>query len=309
MLDEFLEYKQYSYEIALAEKTEFNPTRLSARLLEHDRSGLPRALEIVARYHLFHTDLYDPTSVKDPAEDLAPVVRALQDWITKWVVSYLGVLYPDPEDPKKAKVKKSVEIANGRWSGQSLYSKKTEEGKGNSFNGVTYKTILAAAMNKGPLHRYILVEKAGSSEKIHLISKDGEEKKLSAKQTDYLLKLTAYFLLENRLNQKSVLLTNADLVNWWVNNTPNENRFFREDGIELFEKTDPSGTDNFIKYKADGDWISGYTLKDVTDAGDFEAWKQDAKNRGTVYYVDKGSGKLLERHVVGETAAPAPRRS
>lgn len=158
----------------------------------------------------------------------------------------------------------------------------------NPFRAITYDRIIANALLAGKLRCYRL---ACDEElfKTEIIFKDG--KKLSAKDKDIILKMTAEYLLQRRnRNQEFIVTNNANMMNWLAGEKPDcskrESYAFAGTKEKLFEIIKIEGI-NAIKVKLHPEWARHFRLiEDGIDA----KW-------GRIFFSDNGSSEFLKENI------------
>ena len=156
------------------------------------------------------------------------------------------------------------------------------------FRAITYDRIIANALLAGKLRCYRLACDAELFE-TGIILKDG--KKLSAKDKDMVLKMTAeYFLQRRNSNQEFIVTNDANMMNWLVGEKPNcskrENYAFAETKEKIFEITKIKKI-NAIKLKLHPEWAKHFRL--IEDGSDTK-W-------GRIFFSDNGSSEPLQESV------------
>ena len=156
------------------------------------------------------------------------------------------------------------------------------------FRAITYDRIIANALLEGKLRCYCL---ACDEElfKTAIILKGG--KKLSTKDKDIILKMTAEYLLQRRNSDQEFIVTNnANMINWLAGEKPDcskrESYTFAETKEKLFEITKIDGI-NTTKVKLAPKWAKHFRLiEDGIDA----KW-------GRIFFSDNGSSEPLKESV------------
>ncbi|MBR0261265.1 MAG: hypothetical protein IJQ85_05675 [Selenomonadaceae bacterium] len=156
------------------------------------------------------------------------------------------------------------------------------------FRAITYDRIIANALLAGKLRCYCLACDEELFE-TRIILKKG--KKLSAKDKDVVLKMTAEYLLQRRnSNQEFIVTNNANMMNWLAGEKPDcskrENYAFAKTKEKLFEIIKIEGI-NATKVKLHPEWARHFRL--IEDGID-EKW-------GRIFFSDNGSSEPLQENV------------
>ena len=156
------------------------------------------------------------------------------------------------------------------------------------FRAITYDRIIANALLEGKLRCYRLACDQEIFE-TEIILKDG--KKLSAKDKDIILKMTAEYLLQRRnSNQEFIVTNNANMMNWLAGEKPDcskrENYTFAETKEKLFEIIKIERI-NITKVKLHPKWAKHFRL--IEDGIDSK-W-------GRIFFSDNGSSEPLKESV------------
>jgi len=316
MLDEILEFKQYSTKYYTINTTYCNqssnklgcsfcreslcPFRLSYAQLSKDLSGIRRPLEIIAR-----EALYKGKTI--------PNIKAAKESTTKWLkeflcYEYLDSIYPHPlpdeeeNDPADLKsLKDQLTSFRARYQKSIFEDDFFEE---NDLFSCRLDKIIASALEKNTLKRYVLIaHKQPWEDKLKIDKrKKGNLKKNSITdgEKDYLLKLTAAFLIENTKNQQCIKITEADILNWGINHNPPKNTefYFETNGENVFKKEYVTNGKTPIKFRFNNKWISNFEIQDITTEELFENTLKYVTEKQYCYYEDKGSGKPLVLHTI-----------
>lgn len=239
MLDELLEYKEYTDKRIIDDVLEFNSKETSSnkrkqiRLkylnFNNDFSGIKRAMNIIAKYFL---NKYDQN------EEIA--INALKAWagdeydnkgikeideIAGYIRPELFSFYRANEENtnnninKIENIEKLKEKYNNKLKGfnEDILNEDSKASKAgiSDFNKTTYKSIVYNMKNK-PLRRNVLVCKEDVLDKALR-----NNKPLTPKEKDYLLKLISVYLLNAKKNQEYVTITLTDVYNWCLINHKN----------------------------------------------------------------------------------------
>ena len=156
------------------------------------------------------------------------------------------------------------------------------------FRAITYDRIIANALLEGKLRCYCLTcdEELFKTE---IILKGG--KKLSTKDKDIILKMTAEYLLQRRNSDQEFIVTNnANMINWIAGEKPDcskrESYTFAETKEKLFEITKIDGI-NTTKVKLAPKWAKHFRL---IEDGSNDKW-------GRIFFSDNGSSEPLKESV------------
>ena len=168
----------------------------------------------------------------------------------------------------------------------------------NHFRAITYDRIIANALLAGKLRCRCLAcdEELFATKKI---LKDG--KKLSAKDKDTILKMTAEYLLQSHISGQKFIVTNkANMMNWLAGDKPDyfskknnsdkiplERFILAETKEKIFEIRKVDGI-NSIKLKLHPEWTRHFRLiEDGTDS-----------NRGRIFFSDNGTSEPLKEIIL-----------
>ena len=299
MLNEKLKYSQYQFDYYRKEENKEKKYRICIDNFNNNFTGVPRALEIIARYELFENrstpaktkkrllEWLDELKKEDnlkmvlshakAADKIKQLVTAKQEALDEFIKHYS---------------KRSIDLKNtGRRTIANV----------NDINVSTWDKTIASALEKGPLKEYILVEKEDLSGKVYKCNRDTERllsEDRAKNHKDYLLKFTAYYLIENILKQKSVTLKELLIYNWSAYTRGTE-YYFKADSSEktyIFEKA--SVADSLNKFTFNPSWINNFELVDISKKSSLNKWLSNPKNHGKCYYTDNGAFELLEKHVM-----------
>lgn len=168
----------------------------------------------------------------------------------------------------------------------------------NHFRAITYDRIIANALLAGKLRCYYLAcdEELFETKKI---LKDG--KKLSAKDKDTILKMTAEYLLQRRNSNQEFIVTNkANMMNWLAGEKPDyfskdkksakiplERYVLAETKEKLFALNKIEGI-NSIKLKLHPEWAKHFRL--IEDGSDVK-W-------GRIFFSDNGTSEILKEIIL-----------
>ena len=166
----------------------------------------------------------------------------------------------------------------------------------NPFHAITYDKVIANARLAGKLRCYYLAcdEELFKTKKI--LKVDG--KKLSAKDKDIILKMTAEYLMQRRnSNQEFIVTNNANMMNWLAGKKPDcakrEIYILAETNEKLFETIKIESENKkqknkkgltLIKVKLNPEWAKHFRLiENVSD----DKW-------GRIFFSDNGSSDPLK---------------
>lgn len=218
MLDEINEFEQYTC----------NPSasnRLKPYFIIKSRGGLPRALTVIARHYLYneykYNELTDSDKKKEAREktkcilaawcgfdytnDEASIKDANADKLKNWLPDYLKNKDSDvlgEEVAKKWNVKEQKDLY--QLSNHTFFS----------INGINFYSIIADAINDGPLKNNVLIFK---KDFFSLIKNGG---KISFGKYEFVSRflciIAAYLLADgtDTPGGKQIQLNNIDLANW-----------------------------------------------------------------------------------------------
>ena len=156
------------------------------------------------------------------------------------------------------------------------------------FRAITYDKIIANALLAGELRCYRLACDEELFE-TRIIHKNG--KKLSAKDKDMVLKMTAEYLLQRRnSNQEFIVTNNANMMNWLMGEKPKcsrrENYAFADTKEKIFESFLIERI-NAIKLKLHPEWAKHFRL--IKEGSDTK-W-------GRIFFSDSGSSEPLQESI------------
>ena len=174
----------------------------------------------------------------------------------------------------------------------------------NDFRVIYYDRIIANALQMGKLQQYYLFCDIDPFER-RIIAKarnNGTHTlKLLPNDKDFLLKITAYYLLQKKNlihGQNFVFFNKTDLINWLVPADPKLDK----DKLKKYILTDSSDTlistmnfkennskgMNYTKLKLDYEWIKHFKIVNSQDI-------DKPENQGGIFYSDFGSSALLQK--------------
>ena len=324
MLDELLEYRTYSRVLDQSKST--GCSLKSNQILEdrvlRDNSGLSRILETLVRGQYFGIETDNFEQEKDPIQ--------LEKFLCKWLDAFSELI---KQDDYKNRIKNIIDTAATQYAW-----KKGERGKlgkrnilrcdiydqnsvntvklckvisdsSTNINQILFTTVIADALESGPLKKYYLLCKEDFFQKQNpLVQAEDTSSKLKKRRIskvrcggskDYLLKLTAMYL-QNRIDEsKTTCIKKADLMNWWSVSGDIPSKLFycvRESNEQfLIFKEIPIPNIKLVKFEFDPKWINNYKLIDVTNAkSEEELLKKEIDNGYKYYYKDLGLSEELE---------------
>lgn len=324
MLDEWKEYEQYTADLTAANA----PRRMRYDNLTDSFASVPRAMTIVARRVLDgrntperiafardclrlwcgHAELGDGEGQIPLAESEADC--ALQAQLAGWFPRYLALLAADKRSANKEKAAEKLEkkaaqfaVRGTRYDAPELDADRAE--KDSDLRAITYESVIADAINAGPLHTRYLVAASGLDEAalfqgVKMKKSDVSSVKLihAPEWRTQILKLTAMYLLGccgKARGAVSIKLSDADT--YLQTNTAakekNEPDLFQRmtlDGEQIFQKETFSNA--ICRLRVSAKWL---------DRGGFVlATEDELKNYpGALYYADGDwAEKLLVSGVV-----------
>lgn len=226
MLDEFLEWKQYTTKdvashrllpgIFFESKGKNKPPKYN---------GFVRAITILARYELFHKGpSYSTLSKKERKEKREHVKQTLNAWLFPEENAASCLSFTVADFAKAAKKEtldsKTKEERKKRYNDNSLYDLLNWETP--SLYAISYDRIIADAIFLGPLKCYLLaLKESAKGHSFYQSFKDGKMTQGEVFQSnaakDKFLKYIAAFLLSKKQNQIEgyyVPINKTDLANW-----------------------------------------------------------------------------------------------
>lgn len=174
---------------------------------------------------------------------------------------------------------------------KSLFGSLTAKGE-IPFRAITYDRIIANALLAGKLRRYYLTcdEELFRTKKILKGSK-----KLSAADSDMVLKMTAEYLLNRRHSSQEFTETNdSNIMNWLVGSRKPENfdrdsYVLAENGEQVFEMSKVNlGGINALKFKLHPQWTKHFALVEDDDR---------CAELGRIFFSDAGSSEPLRKNI------------
>jgi len=297
MLNEIQEYRQY---MSLTDNN-----ILSVKDLAKGLTGLPRVYEVIARHAMFDESGRLISKWNETAKN------DIMNWINNTLPTYVNALSSQGFreqiiDNLSPKVKTIKEKVNGKIEKKELIvsmeyrlnSKLFSENLGtfrdrtSDNNSVCFDTILADALDKGPLRNIYLVDKGDYRNKKHfakLNTKGNIKNTHNEKDIDCIYKMTAAFLLANN-NQDTALVTLVDVLNWGMFDkydnylSPGIHFFYKDtensDPIEIYQRSNL--LNNSIKLELNASWRENFEL--IYSEEEALTWKE----KGAVVYKDQG---------------------
>ena len=332
MLNEIGEYKQYT--LSPEELAACKNRRLKQyTLIKQKFGGLERAMTIIARHFIFKTSVvdFDEKAEKELREILKAwcgfkheAKTSLPEHFEGWLNNYIRIFLSEkvqsyldaeknPTDLKSAienislnnaptaEIKNLLGALDKLSKKNTIFSKSLFGGldaKGDTpFRAITYDKVIANALLAGKLRRYYLVcdEELFQTKKI--FKSDKRDKKLSAKDKDMVLKMTAEYLLQRRYtSQEFVATNNANIINWLSVPEKSErlaikrgNYLLAETEEKIFEIGDEIEGLGVTKIKLCHEWKKHFSLVEDDDNLDSKL--------GRIFFSDIGSGEFLKENV------------
>ena len=238
------------------------------------------------------SDLLDKISAQENAKGLAEPLAEFESF----KVAHENELKKIKDAPTQivASMKAIIVLAGkNKIFSKNLFGSLTGKDK-IPFRAITYDRVIANALLAGKLRRYYLVcdEDLFRAKKI---LKDG--KKLSATDTDMVLKMTAEYLLKRQhTSQEFTETNNSNIVNWLVG-TRKPEKFERDSYVlaeseeNIFELRKVNlGKINALKVKLHPEWTKHFRL---VEDGTFD----DDSILGRIFFSDAGSSEPLRKGV------------
>lgn len=233
--------------------------------------------------------------------DLKPVIKKFltgRDFEVKESLAILGNFnFTNDDVPKRLKentekLKNLLKVIDkfpdkGKVYSKNLFGVLNAEGD-TPYRAITYDKIIANALLAGKLRCYLLACDEELFE-TKIILKDG--KKLSAKDKDIILKMTAEYLLQRRFSNQEFIVTNdANMRNWLSGEKPDcskrERYTFAQTKEKLFEIIKIEGI-KAIKVKLHTEWAKHFRL---IEEGIDAKW-------GRIFFSDNGTSEPLKESV------------
>ena len=190
-----------------------------------------------------------------------------------------------------------------------IQSQKTKTNNKNDLKTIKFKSIIANALNEGPLHRYYLICNANPMDRVRKNNSKtpiGKHAKCSADSDvrlnaqDRILKTTACYLLQQKINpdQEFVYFNRQDLINWLKTDNLKSNilptyRFVTKDDENdtepIFEFITISK--NTSKLRVNPHWLETFNFK-LIEEHDLD----NPENREMTFYSDQGGGEYLHEN-------------
>jgi len=284
--------------------------RITGGNIKNSQTGFARALEIRARYEIFHKG-----SPKITAKKLKSVRSELLSWLGEFKnpdnLKFMGLSDKDLEQV----LTKDIPGFIGRYSKDSIKNKhglaESRSAKGD-FNTPSFDRTIASALEAGPLQEYILIENEDLFSRIYKrdirkgsVNQKGvsfTDKKGIAPHKDFLRKFTAAYLIaqynaqqKNYASPQEAIHLNESVIFNWASEM-HKPSYYIDDEEPVFEKI--ALFKGLNKYKPHPIWKDNYSIMNITDKERFKEWLKDPENKGVVYYTDEGFSKKLKRHVV-----------
>lgn len=193
MLDEFIEFQEYTCELKADSPYRMhksNVTEWDATKKKGVFGGVPRALKIISRYAYYECDFKNDCGlIEDEAEKIEAVKYVLMLWcgfeddaskygiseiaalkhIGSWLPSYIKIVLDEDQEKDKDKekekekdkdkdkasdlIKDLMERCKNNWTRDAFQL----SGSANDENSIYFESIIAEAVNEGPLRKAYLV--------------------------------------------------------------------------------------------------------------------------------------------------------
>lgn len=248
MLNEIGEFEQYTAPCGKRLKY--------GTLIKGNFSGLERAMTIIARRVIFGLN-DEPRRTVEEARD------CLKIWLgfktdenplvpTGWLPAYIGNL-----TPQTAKINDRLEELPKK---DATFDRSVFRLTEKEFRAITYDRVIANALILGKLRRYYLVCNFKADDDVFKSSGILSKRK---KSRDLVLKLTAFYLLQRRLNdQEWVPFNQMNFMNWLTSATKPENWKLDEFTFRvkpLFERISVTSL-KVVKLKVNPIWLENFSL-------------------------------------------------
>lgn len=308
MLNEIGEYEQYTLspeEIAACR----NRRLKQYTLIKQKFGGLERAMTIIARHFIFDTPVgFNEKEVREILKAWCgfnhEAKTILPEHFYGWLNNYIRILLSEKvqSNAPTAEIKNLLKALDELPGKEKDFSKNLFDGldaKGDIFfRAITYDKVIANAFLAGKLCRYYLVcdEELFNTKKIFKLGKRGQ--KLSAKDKDMVLKMTAEYLLQRQYTSQEFIMTNnANMINWLSGSEKSErlaikrgNYLLSETEEKIFEVGDKIERLGVTKIKLCHEWAKHFSLvKDDSDNLDDKL--------GRIFFSDVGSDEFLKANV------------
>jgi len=319
MLNEFLEFQAYVKE-PRSEKPRIQPKYFTGSFSENgELNGLEQILTVIARGVLFPCDgQKDNAQANDTKEGrIEDTIEILRRWcgfddiesgeredafVRKWFMDY-----PEAEGWLHTywnyhfdKCKKSPKAKDELWKNAKKRKEVLEGTHDYMWNKISYKNVIANALELGPLReRYLVLKKDKNQNKVkekkifeYLYQmREGSSKKQEKTQHRFLKQIAAYLILQEQhpKGQEEVFLRKGPLLGWYGKDDPNgeksswciEDMWWNDKPIFSIK-----GSGSYIKLIVDLEYLRTFDFR-IIKPDEIEKYRKD-------YWIlkDCGHGKL-----------------
>ena len=170
-------------------------------------------------------------------------------------------------------------------------------GKDN-LNHILFEKIKASALQKGPLHNYVLLAKEDFFKDKNTIVKrkspDNATYKLSNTERNYLMRLTAVYLMERKYSNNcasSIHIVKSEILNWEFCGELSYDEFWFSDDLTAVNQS-IKVNNSIYKTRFSDKWINNFCIVDYNEVNTKKA------DGFVLQYVDKGPGIDFEKSTV-----------
>ena len=322
MLNELLEYEEYTCE-NVGEEIGVNNCRFNTYIYtKRNRGGLARALTIIARKELSDRGYFD-APVGRQKEIIENVRKALAEWLgfdepedekvsdyDGWLRKYYTRVILPSSDKDKSSIRSWEEIRDYKkdeYCGdilEELYSIDNKKRKSkNTFNKITYERIISDAIFLGPLQQYYLICKESTFKNVTWGGETLNNSEDNVKRKHNILKLAAAYLIKKRYTGNEYNVVNqSDLGNWTDNTKIAKGEYYFEKKNNRIKKLmykkhafylKESYLSNVSKIRISEAFIKDNGVRVVTP-DELKKMMDNEELKGFKCYMDQGYGKLLK---------------
>lgn len=321
MLDEILEYEEYTCGFADGFPKRLRKGNLGNGTGENGFRGIPRALGIIARYAYFHKGIRDIDGIKyllslwcgfepDIAQLDASTAKAVNemdglDIITNWLPEYLSRLYQEKTQDKE-KILEKLKSKKKLWTQDPF----RDAGDYNDSYSIYFGGIIADALDQGKLKKRYLVLKKDPVDGLETGMGEKDRNKFI---NDRGLKFIAAYQM-NKIEDSDYACVNfANYSNWVAGGCDSADKVTKNDGkarvinvfkYRLSEDTPPKNIacaeyllsdlkQNPVMW-VDPVWREKYDPQVLTGEEILKGWEEKDYEHAYIFR-DQGCGAPLER--------------
>lgn len=321
MLNEIIEYSEYTKNIFVKNKIDYSPRLIpnifntTSESKKDNLVGLSRAMEIVARYKLFNELKYQNLTDSNGIELIEKTKENLENWFNYWVKEYYKT-YIEGDNKRKYTPNEWEGFCKGKLDqfNNKLFPTGYDniiKGRSNNYRDITYEKIISNAILKGELKEYVLIcrydwyydiyIKEDNKEKSVKLQGEGIKKKDKnlQKKLDHILKVVSAYLLALEIdktcsayNNTYQCITKVDLANWtqtssiYVGSSDLFKKYYHKNQ-SIFESYNPDG--GIFKMSVNSRFLEEkeFDIVPITELENYDMPKN------CIIYRDMGSDKYL----------------